>query len=585
MSSGCGDVLSLADLQTAKKHQIFEAEVITGKSGGVAGGADIDYATNAVTGQTQKTLPAVLRDAGFSPVSWDFSTGGTLTVNDRDKVVYDPVSQTWYSYAGTLPVVVPASFNPVGNANWKPQTDPYLRDELANPADGFGADLVAYSSTEAVRDAISRIDGDMFQDPLTKWPLGKTLKIKQGVYNVTTPLTLSYENYPPDFIGAPGVRAHYEGENMAETIFECQAADFNIKLIGGADFSTQRIAAYDYFGNMTLKGNSSSYGMLIQNKAHTRLENIVICRHPDGEGLRTDSVLTSDLTNVYLQSNRIGWRAMNSGDLSELNAITANRLTCSQNSEWGILGDRWGAGTTINSLTCEGNGTAGNNATGGMNIAVNGLNGSGAVVLNNPYFEFNAGGADLLIDNTGTRPVTVVINGGNFHRVDATIFTTYNILASSSGGGKLTVILNGTTFQSAGSYAPNAARPYWRALNNAEIIDIGCVYNEEVSKQSAVASSGVAQLGRVKANGTMDTNTAGMSSTRLSAGRYQITAPYNLGTGSSGYIVSVSPQANGNSVTTELEYVSGSQFIVQLRNSVSGAGFDSIFSFIVHRIL
>ena len=131
MSSGCGDVLSLADLQTAKKHQIFEAEVITGKSGGVAGGTDIDYATNQVTGQTQKTLPAVLRDAGFSPVSWDFSTGGTLTVNDRDKVVYDPVSKTWYSYAGTLPVTVPAGFNPVGNADWKPQTDPDLRAELA----------------------------------------------------------------------------------------------------------------------------------------------------------------------------------------------------------------------------------------------------------------------------------------------------------------------------------------------------------------------------------------------------------------------------------------------------------------------
>lgn len=133
MSSGCGDVLSLADLQTAKKHQIFEAEVITGKSGGVAGGSDIDYATNQATGQTQKTLPAVLRDAGFSPVSWDFATGGTLTVNDRDKVVYDPVSKTWYSYAGTLPVTVPAGFNPVGNANWAPQTDPDLRNDLSDP--------------------------------------------------------------------------------------------------------------------------------------------------------------------------------------------------------------------------------------------------------------------------------------------------------------------------------------------------------------------------------------------------------------------------------------------------------------------
>lgn len=148
MSSGCGDVLSLADLQTAKKHQIFEAEVITGKSGGVAGGADIDYATNQVTGQTQKTLPAVLRDAGFSPVSWDFSIGGTLTVNDRDKVVYDPVSETWYSYAGTLPVTVPAGFNPVGNADWKPQTDPNLRGELFSES---GFSLVGATNYAGIR--------------------------------------------------------------------------------------------------------------------------------------------------------------------------------------------------------------------------------------------------------------------------------------------------------------------------------------------------------------------------------------------------------------------------------------------------
>lgn len=158
MSSGCGDVLSLADLQTAKKHQIFEAEVITGKSGGVAGGADIDYATNAATGQVQKTLPAVLRDAGFSPVSWDFSTGGTLTATDRDKVVYDPVSKTWYSYAGTLPVTVPAGFNPVGNADWKPQTYPDFWEELA-----AANSQVVISGLEA-RDIVSRIEATTYTE-------------------------------------------------------------------------------------------------------------------------------------------------------------------------------------------------------------------------------------------------------------------------------------------------------------------------------------------------------------------------------------------------------------------------------------
>lgn len=136
MSSGCGDVLSLADLQTAKKHQIFEAEVITGKSGGVAGGADIDYATNQVTGQTQKTLPAVLRDAGFTPASFDFATGGTLSATDRNKTVYDPVSKTWYLWKGTLPHVIAAGTNPVGDVNWTPQTDPNLRSDLA-ASDGY----------------------------------------------------------------------------------------------------------------------------------------------------------------------------------------------------------------------------------------------------------------------------------------------------------------------------------------------------------------------------------------------------------------------------------------------------------------
>lgn len=132
MSSGCGDVLSLEDLKTAKKHQLFEAEVITGKSGGISTGADIDYATNAVTGQVQKTMPAILRDMGFTPASFDFTTGGTLGVNDRDKVVYDPVSTTWYSWLGTLPKVIAAGTNPVGDANWKPYNDDQITSDIAD---------------------------------------------------------------------------------------------------------------------------------------------------------------------------------------------------------------------------------------------------------------------------------------------------------------------------------------------------------------------------------------------------------------------------------------------------------------------
>lgn len=139
MSSGCGDVLSLADLQTAKKHQIFEAEVITGKSGGVAGGAGIDYATNPVTGQTQKTLPAILRDIGFDPAAFDFTTGGTVTA--RDTVVYNPADNNWYSWAGTLPHVVAPGTDPTADSNWKPRTDQLLRQNLSAES---GSSLIGY---------------------------------------------------------------------------------------------------------------------------------------------------------------------------------------------------------------------------------------------------------------------------------------------------------------------------------------------------------------------------------------------------------------------------------------------------------
>ena len=113
--AGCGDVLSLEDLQTAKKHQIFEAEVITGKAGGVAGGATIGTATNPVTGQTQQTLPSLLADLGFDVQSWTSSTGGVLA--SANQVFLNDTSGSlgvgdYYAWGGTFPKTVPAGTDP-----------------------------------------------------------------------------------------------------------------------------------------------------------------------------------------------------------------------------------------------------------------------------------------------------------------------------------------------------------------------------------------------------------------------------------------------------------------------------------------
>ena len=113
--AGCGDVLSLEDLQTAKKHQIFEAEVITGKVGGVAGGATIDTATNPVTGQTQQTLPSILADLGFDVQPWTSSTGGVLASANQVFLNDTPGSLglgDYYAWGGTFPKTVPAGTDP-----------------------------------------------------------------------------------------------------------------------------------------------------------------------------------------------------------------------------------------------------------------------------------------------------------------------------------------------------------------------------------------------------------------------------------------------------------------------------------------
>ncbi|YP_008239742.1 tail spike protein [Salmonella phage Jersey] len=161
MSTGCGDVLSLNDLQVAKKHHIFEAEVITGKQGGVAGGADIDYATNQVTRQTQKTLPAVLRDAGFSPASFNFTTGGTLGINDADKAVLWPKEDggdgNYYAWRGSLPKVIPAASTPIttggiSDSAWVAFGDITFREE-ADKKFKYSVKLSDFTTLQQLADA------------------------------------------------------------------------------------------------------------------------------------------------------------------------------------------------------------------------------------------------------------------------------------------------------------------------------------------------------------------------------------------------------------------------------------------------
>lgn len=73
-----------------------------------------------------------LMNSTFEPADFDFTTGGTLDTTDRNKAVYNPADNNWYSWSGTLPKIVSAGEDPTVDSNWRPRTDQLLRQNLAS---------------------------------------------------------------------------------------------------------------------------------------------------------------------------------------------------------------------------------------------------------------------------------------------------------------------------------------------------------------------------------------------------------------------------------------------------------------------
>ena len=573
----CENIPSLLDLQNTKKH--------VDDLGRLMGTGEGD-STNEVTGQVRPTYNKVMKSVGFKPGSGDFTTGFTVMPGERDIVWYDPVSKNWYSYLGVIPSpsghpVAPGT-NPVGNANWKPVTDQLLRSDLASVN---GAGLVGTTSGATVQVELDDINGTMYQDPLTKWADGGTLKIKQGEYNITSSLVMDYGLFPSKFIGTPGVRTHYEGENMAETIFNCNLSTFAMQMKGDNTYTSQRVHAYDYLGGFTLKGSASSFGLLVQGKAYTKLSNITSLDHTGGDAIRVQNVITSHLEDIYAQTSNIGIRLMDSENNGDTNALTMNRITASNNKQWGIYGERWGASNVINGLTCEGNGTMGSSNAGGVLLNLAGNFACPALVLNAPYFELNKGGADLAITNTSaTKPMTVIINGGLFNRGSPTEYTTTNI-AVNSAGGATKVILIGVVFANSAGYIPSDSRPYWILGNNCSIIDIGCDFDNSTGKTTSASAESMVKSGRVNANGSVGTG-VGFTVNKIATGVYDVVSTHGaFSTTNDGYMAIVQPYNALGTFCTNVGILSASAFRVTISGSNTGVGTDVAFNFVVAKVL
>lgn len=91
----------------------------------------------------------------FVNLSDSFATG--LVVNTRNEILFH--SGIGYTYLGELPVTITPETNPVGNANWKPQSNPSLLGDLASST---GTSLIGMPEGGTLADSFSTVSAEQF---------------------------------------------------------------------------------------------------------------------------------------------------------------------------------------------------------------------------------------------------------------------------------------------------------------------------------------------------------------------------------------------------------------------------------------
>lgn len=320
---------------------------------------------------------------------------------------------------------------------------------------------------------------------------GGAIRLNSGTFLTSAALTIDYSTNTSDgvstsFLGYLSKRYSILGDSWSNTIIVAAGTDFALKCSGSFPV-TQNFSGVDSIENLTITNparnvpnttNTGASGILLKVKAYTNIKRYTAKNLK--LGLQLDGVLSSKLEDVVIQGCFQGILTNNSTGASGPNSMMWSKIEVANATSNGIVAEV-GAASHFDTIIVQGNGTHGSN-TCGMILTIPPDQLSGVITFTQPYFELNAGAADLVIDNQSTFPATVIIEGGVFARAGAS-YTGTNIQAQSSGGGTLTVLLKGVHFLSVSGYTPSASRPFWKTDSAAcKIIpDEYCTYNETTS--------------------------------------------------------------------------------------------------------
>jgi hypothetical protein len=402
-------------------------------------------------------------------------------------------------------------------------------------------------------------------------------KMPVGQYLFATGITVNYSASGFPIPGAPSQRISVYGESQANTILGYSGTGYAITMTGGSTAGAgQGLLGLDTLSKFTLQNNAYNpainSGIYMQNKAWFKLEDIYVQYMTIG--LNLQSCYTGKISKCIFGYNQYGVQLTTNAQ-GACNAINFDACTFQNNTLAGVYGIAVGSNNSFRDCTFESCGTQANNATGAVVAEVSAYGNAGPIVFDNCYFEENAGIADISIDNPTSSPLTVLIRGCLFIRAQSSFYTNNNISVTSSGGGPVTVLLEGNQFFSAGSYVPSAARPFWVGGSSAvRFIDNGGNTWNETTSLPQPFFSGRAQAQALFNGATLSAIVLeGCTLARTGTGAYTVT--FNQAFPSAAYVPHISPDRTGNdSISYTIVSQTASAFSFALVNQ-AGTATDS----------
>jgi hypothetical protein len=358
---------------------------------------------------------------------------------------------------------------------------------------------------------------------------GNGFWIPAGTYKFGTGLTINYNPTGTTFpgIGEPSARMDILGESIANAILNYSGTGYAITMTGGDNAGVnQGIHSLDIVRAFTLQDNAqaqSNSGISMTNRAWWKLEDVIF--NELNIALNIVSSFSAAVKTSYFNSCEYGIQ-LNTDALGPPNEIVFDGLVFQSNTLAAILGVSMGTNLIFRNCSFESNGTMGNNNTGAFVGNLSGAYGcAGPITFDNCYFENSAGVADISIDNPTTHAATVIIRNCIFQRISSTNYVTTNISVTNSGGGPVTVLLEGNSFFSTGTYVPSASRPFYEGGSTGiSFVDNGGnVYSETTSLVNP-AKSGRALIQSLYDGATSTAIVAnGCTPSRTAAGGYTFT--------------------------------------------------------------